>query len=234
LAYLTKDRAEVMSDEEYRAGNLAIREQVLSALDPIGTDRLFVASSGAAYRADDPEASPAMRSYGELKATDEREFASWAQAMGRRLVTSRIFSLSGAYINKPETYAMASFVLDALADRPITIRAERPVYRSYVAVRELLALVLQLLAEKDSELVSFDSGGEPVEMAELAATVLKVVGGAGMARPRFAASAPADHYHGDREKYLRLLASFQMQHVALEAQVAETANFLVHQGRVAA
>src|SRR5206468_11290266 len=114
-AFLTKDCAARMSEADYVAQNQAIRLTVLDALDSVGVNRLFLASSGAAAHADDPAASPAMRLYGSMKRDDEQIFADWADETSNRVVAARLFALSGPYINKPETYALASFILDALA-----------------------------------------------------------------------------------------------------------------------
>src|SRR3546814_4953036 len=71
FAFLTKDRAETMQEADYCAANRAIRQSVLDALDPIGVEAGFIASSGAAQFADDMLAKPAMRLYGMLKREDE-------------------------------------------------------------------------------------------------------------------------------------------------------------------
>ncbi len=147
LAFLTKDRAEAMDEAAYRAANRELSNTLIDALDAIGAIAVFVASSGAAYRADDPVASPAMRLYGTLKCEQEALFADWAEARNKRAVIARIFNISGPYINKHQSYALAAFILDALASRPISIRATRPVVRGYVAVRELMSLAFALLLD---------------------------------------------------------------------------------------
>ena len=48
FAFLTKDRAEKMPPADYRAANRRIRQSVLDALDVIGVEAAFLASSGAA------------------------------------------------------------------------------------------------------------------------------------------------------------------------------------------
>lgn len=226
LAYLTKDRAEVMDENAYISANLQLRQQVLAALDAIDVMAVFVASSGAAYREDDPDAPSAMRSYGKLKREDEDAFSAWAQERQRRAVICRIFSVSGPFINKPETYALASFILDALAGRPITIKAKRPVFRSYVAVRELLTLVFTLLTEASEGVVRFDSGGKVLEMEGIAAKVAELISPVPVQRESFDAGLPADMYVGASEPYRELLASCGLESLPFEQQVLETAAYL--------
>jgi UDP-glucuronate decarboxylase len=224
LAFLTKDRVSGMDEGEYRRSNLALRESVLQALDRIDAHSVFVASSGAAAVAEDATASPAMRLYGSLKKADEDAFARWAKERGRRAVICRIFALSGPHINKHENYALASFIKDALAGRPISIRSDFPVFRSYVAIRELMSLVFALMLESDESVVRFDSGGEKLEMQAIAEIVSKVVGPVEIERPRLGAGS-ADEYVGSDEAYRQLLSAYGMNHVPFDQQVVETAAF---------
>lgn len=226
LAFLTKDRAEAMDEDEYKAANRRISRTVLEALDTIGAEAVFVASSGAAAFADDPEASAAMRLYGSLKREDEEAFANWATEAGRKAVVTRIFNISGPHINKHGSYALASFILDALAGGPVQVRAPHDVLRGYVAIRELMSLVFALLLRPAAGAVRFDSGGAPVELGELAQQVASLLGGCEVVRPERTADR-VDRYLGDDARYRGLLAEHRVVPVELPRQIAETAEFLV-------
>jgi nucleoside-diphosphate-sugar epimerase len=224
FAFLTKDRAETMSEADYRAANRAISDAVLSALEPIGAQAVFLASSGAAAKADDPAAHAAMRLYGAMKRDDEDAFAAWAQAHGKRAVVGRIYNITGPYMNKHQAYAFASFMLDALAGRTIEVKAPRPVIRSYVAIRELVSLIFALLLAADSGVERFDSGGEPLELGDVAQIVARIATGAveGTNVARAAIADPAaDRYHGDTAHYAALLAREGIENVPLDRQVSE-------------
>lgn len=225
LAFLTKDRAERMNEADYRSANRAIGDTVLAALDNIGVEAVFLASSGAALRADDAAAAPAMRLYGALKRDDEDRFAAMAKATGRRLVIARIFALTGPYINKHEAYAIASFMLDALAGRPVMVRAPKPVVRGYVAIRELMALVFALLDEQQGGITRFETGGEPLELAEVAAIVATAVPGGSVNRASIGDEI-ADRYHGDPAAYTALLARHHIAPVPLARQIEEAIDYL--------
>lgn len=217
-AFLTKDRAEAMDEAAYIAANRAISESVLKALNPIGAEAIFVASSGAAAKADDPDASAAMRLYGALKREDEERFAAWADETGHRAVIARIFALTGPYINKPGAYAIASFIDDAIAGRPVEVRAPRQVVRAYVAIRELMSLAFAA-SLAPSGVLRFDSGGEGMELGEIAG-VVAAQNGTSVQRAQIT-TGPADIYHGDDAAYRALLADYGIAHVPLAAQVAE-------------
>lgn len=230
LAFLTKDKVAGMSEEEYRHANGELARKVAEALDKIGADRLFVASSGAAAFAEDQNASPDLRLYGQLKLDDEVLFANWAgEQVDRRAVIARIYSLSGPHINKHQTYALASFIIDALAGRPISIKTNVPVTRSYVAIRELMSLVFSsLLTDKSKPVVRFDSGGEPHELGELAQCVASEICAVAVDRPAVS-EGPSNHYVGDGRAYRQLLANHHIEPVDLVTQVRETAAFLAMQ-----
>ena len=222
-AFLTKDRAAAMDDAAYTAACVGIRETVLAALGPIGAEAVFVASSGAATRADDPAAAREMRLYGRLKRDDEDAFAAWAEAKGRRAVIARIFNVTGPYINKHSSYAIANFILDALGGRTIAVRAPREVVRGYVAIRELVSLALSLLAG-GPRVQRFATGGEPLELGEVARRVGEALGGE-TARAAIV-EGDADRYVGDPAGYAALLAHHGVTPVALDRQIAETADYL--------
>jgi nucleoside-diphosphate-sugar epimerase len=227
LAFLTKDKVEGMDPEAYAAANRALSRQVLDALEPIGADRLFVASSGAAAFAEDPEAKADLRLYGGLKREDEDLFAAWAEAEPdrRRAAVARIYSVSGPYINKHGTYALASFILDALAGRPIEVKAPMRVLRSYVAVRELLSLVFALLlADEGAAAARFDTGGAALELGEVAAAVAEALGGEVVRRP--ITQDEENRYVGNDEAWRALLSEYRIAPLALGDQVRETAAYL--------
>ncbi len=226
-AFQAKERAEAMDEAAYRAANQAISDTVIAAIERIRPEAVFVASSGAASKADDPAASPAMRLYGAMKRDDETRFADWARTRGARAVIGRIYNLSGPYMNKHDAYALASFIRDALAGRPVRVNAPRAVVRGYVAIRELMSLVFALLAQEGArgEVVRFDSGGAALELGEVAAVVVQALGGGPVERAALTEPV-ADHYVGDGAAYAALLGRFGIAPVALENQVRETAPWI--------
>ena len=230
LAFLTKDKVAHMSEEAYAAANQNLSATVRNNLDAIGADRLFVASSGAAAFAEDPDAAADLRLYGRLKLADEQAFGAWAKnERGRRAVIARIFSLSGPFINKHDTYALASFILAALRGSPIVVHAPMPVIRGYVAIREMLSLVIaQLLAPQGEALLSYDTGGDALELGEVAARVAATLGGNVERGP--IGDKPANKYVGDASGYYEHLRQFGIEHVPLTQQIVETATTLESKG----
>lgn len=226
LAFLTKDRALDMDEDAYRAANEGLSRTVLDALDAIGVRGVFVASSGAARHAGDAAAAPAMRLYGTLKRDDEERFAAWAQARGRTAVIARVFNVTGPYMNKHEHYALASFINDALDGRAIEVRAPHRVVRGFVAIRELMSLVFALLAEDSGAVIRFETGGEGLELADVARAVAAELGGPAVRRAAITGER-VDHYVGEGSAYGALLARHGIESIPFPRQIRETAEFLV-------
>jgi nucleoside-diphosphate-sugar epimerase len=224
LAFLTKDKVAGMDEDDYRRSNRKLSQTVLDALDAIDARAVFVASSGAAAFADDPAASEAMRLYGSLKKADEDAFSAWADARDRRAVVARIFALSGPHINKHDTYALASFIKDALAGQDISIRADFPVYRAYVAIRELMSLVFAAMLDGSTGVLHFSTGGERLEMQEVAEVVSATLGPVSIKRPPLNGNK-TDEYVGYDVTYRQLLAAYSLEHLPFAQQVVETADF---------
>ena len=226
LAFLTQEKAKAMSEADYVAANRAISGSVLSALDPIGASGVFVASSGAVYLADDPSAEASKRLYGRLKLEDEARFAAWAKTAGATCVNARVFNVSGPYINKTASYALACFIADALAGRPIEIKAARPVVRSYVAISELMSVAFAALASTPG-VVAFDTAGdEELEMADIAREVARAVSGPSSVNRPSLVDGPADRYVGDGRVYRSLRERFAVRPVSFADQIVETSRYM--------
>jgi UDP-glucuronate decarboxylase len=227
LAYLTQEKAKVMSRDAYEAANRAISANVLDALDPIGATGVFLASSGAAHLVNDPEAAESVRLYGALKLEDETKFANWSRSEGRRAAIARIFNVSGSYINKPSSYALACFIADALAGRPVEVAATRPVFRSYVAVSQLMSVAMGLLTDPTSGALVFDTADDrDYEMGEIAQAVVAALGVDLPVRRPPLSSTTEDRYVGDGTTYQELRSRFGVTGASFADQIRETAQFM--------
>lgn len=227
LAFLIHGGSTQMPGEAYAAINREITDQVRASLDPIGTRALFLGSSGAVYLTDDPTVGESKRQYGALKRLDEARFARWASEAGHRVAIGRVFNISGPYIKKWPSYALSSFIADAQAGRPIAIEATKKVYRSYVALEELMSVVFGVLTDPVGGVVTFDTlGGEVVELDDLARSVQAALGReVGISRPPLTDAAP-DRYVGDGATYRRLLAKYGVRHTPLAEQIRQTAEYM--------
>jgi nucleoside-diphosphate-sugar epimerase len=222
LAFLTKDKVGTMDDARYAKANKALSAMVLQALPFIGARGVFLASSGAATRAGDPSAPHALRRYGELKAADEAAFAAWSGSHASTAIITRIFNLAGPYINKHAHYALANFINEALAGKPIVVRAPHEVWRGFVAIKELMSLVFAMLLTEDPGVARFDTGGAPQELGELAQEVADILGSPGFVRGPVT-SDTVDRYCGNGAAYDALLLQHGISRVLAHEYIRDTA-----------
>ena len=229
LAFLTKDKVADMSVDAYQQANRALTAQILPALAMMGAVRMFVASSGAAAFADDATAAADLRLYGALKRADEQIYADWARqdAPHRRVAICRIYSVSGPFINKVTTYALADLILQALAVLPPKVMSPPAVWRSYVSIAEILAHAVALLLDPDPDMapvMAYDSGGEPIELGALAGLIARQFCLAPAARAM--TTPPAHVYCGDHDAWRAMLGRYGLHHMPLADQISGTAAFL--------
>ena len=235
LSFITQGPAMTLSAAEYVAANQTLSTQVRDALSRVGAKAVFQASSGAAALAD-PAGGPQSKGlYGWLKLQDEAAFAGWAEAEGRGCLVGRVFNLSGPHINRRSTYALASFIGDALAGRPIEVRATAPVWRSYVAIAELMSVVLAWLTGPAQGVARFEtSGAETLEAGEIADRVAAVLApGIDILRPRFDPDAPADRYVGDGAAYDALRRAARVEQTPFDEQIRTTARYMADHPEIA-
>ncbi len=232
LAFLTQEKAKAMSEADYVSANRAISGAMFAVLDEIGAEGLFVPSSGAVGLAGEADAEASKRLYGRLKLDEEGAATAWAMRTGHPAAIARVFNLAGPYINKQSSYALACFIADALAHRPIEIRATRPALRSYVAISELMSVAFGVLTDRSAGPVLFDTAGErAIEMADIARAVSQGIGGAHPVSRAPMTGAVADSYVGDGRLYRALRERYEVVPVDFETQVSETVAFMA-QGAV--
>ncbi len=230
FAFLTRDRLSAMGPDEFLRANLAITHRVLSLLGTGAPSGLVYASSGAVY---DPgggyTTDVSVNPYGTAKRLDELALRAACRDAGANCVISRVFSVTGAYMTKPELYALGDLCLQALRGDTLRIRATRPVYRSYTAVGDLVSVCIGAALAGEGDLV-FDSGGYVVEMGELAALVRDVAGRPDMPIERtWDPSADPDRYVADDTAFEQLARTSDVARQSLPDQVAETAADLLRE-----
>lgn len=220
-AFLTRDRVAGMPLSEYVAANRALTERLAYATKLPSIRLALTVSSGAAVHPNDALDGPiGDNPYGYLKREAEHRLAQAAAESGAVPVVVRAWSISGAHMQKPQNYALGSMI-QAAASGAIRITARRPVFRRYVLAEELLALGI---AEGGVGPATIDSGGELVEMAELAARIVAVVNpDAVITRDEVDPEDP-DRYHSDNQDWDKRCVSWDFAGAPLDRQIEITAS----------
>lgn len=220
-AFLTRDRVADLSLDDYVGANRTLTERLVFATRLPDVRLALTVSSGAAVYPSDALQGPIEDNpYGYLKREAEYRLAEAAEQSGAVPVVARAWSISGAHVQKPQGYALASMIRDAHAGA-IRIMARRNVFRRYVLADELLAMGI---AEGSIGAATIDSGGELVEMGELAARVASVVRPeAIISRGEVDPSNP-DRYHSDGQDWAERCQRWDLTSAPLDAQIEITAR----------
>jgi len=174
LAYLTKEKAELLGERAFTDTNLAIDDRLLAACVAAPPAAVFVASSGAAaLAADGRDRHP----YGLCKLRQEDRLLDWGARADVPVLAGRIWNIAGPYMNKTSAYALGDMLLQARRDRVIRVAAAVPVFRSYLHVADLAELVLGALGEGIGQAAPLDlCGAEVLEMGDIATRVARYSG----------------------------------------------------------
>ncbi|QED23887.1 NAD-dependent epimerase/dehydratase family protein [Candidatus Deianiraea vastatrix] len=107
FAFITKDKVANFNDENYINANLEIRNKVESLIEKNDIKSMFYASSGAVYqRGTHDLVSNKSDIYAYCKLLDEEFFKNFCVKKDIKLLTARIFSLIGKFINKNGVFAL--------------------------------------------------------------------------------------------------------------------------------
>lgn len=231
-AFLTKDKVGGISTEEYVARNEAISSAVRAWVEAGNVRGMVMPSSGAVYDYLHMKSrDPAALLYGQLKYNDELAFSAACEATSTGLIMPRVFNVSGPYINKFDSYALASFIFQILSAQPITIHARRPMIRSYYFIGDLIELCLQLLFKQaTAKTECFDTAGEEVvELGELAQRVAAILVDrvpTFVQRLPLLADVAEDRYIGNRKRIEELENFVGIRPLTLDAQISATCLYI--------
>lgn len=232
FAYLTKDKTVNFSDEDYRAASQKINQNVADLISLVKPLALLFISSGAASMVEKGlSTSRDLLIYGKQKIEDEKFFSELCKTNHVKFLSPRLFNLGGPFINKLNAYALSNFILQSLSSRKILIASERPVYRSYCYVFDLLNLaIMEMTSFQDLGCPEvFEVGGkETVELKELANIIAKATSlpRKNILRQTVNKKSPSDVYLADNNVFETLLAKHSIPQTDLFQIVGETLSFI--------
>jgi nucleoside-diphosphate-sugar epimerase len=152
----------------------------LAFADVSGASRALLLSSGAVYGHQPPdlpaipEDAPSTPSnddaYATAKKTAECLIAAWS-VNGRGAVIARIFNVFGPYQPQDTHFAIANFIADAVAGRPVTVHGDGSPVRSYLYGADLAVALLACLVRGRPGSTYNVGGNVPIRLGDLAALV---------------------------------------------------------------
>jgi len=221
LAFLTQDRVLELGADEFSRQNRDLTSMVYHLCQKTGVEYIFLASSGAAdpqVWADYKDASKKL--YGQLKMDEEELFQSLEGAF---VEVGRIWSVSGAHMQKPEKYALGDFIIQAKSTGKIEMHTAAPVERAYVDAGEMMSVFLLNLLKGGTGTI--DSGGFKTSLQNLAKLILNDIHPGGkLILPPESSTASDDIYVPNLVPFNNLAQSLGINLSSLEEQIRTTAK----------
>ena len=231
-AFLTRDRVDQMDIQSYIDTNTLITDLIIKRLKQGDVKGIFSTSSGAVYNQEgvlvDGDRELLKNPYGVLKRREETLITESCESLQISCLILRVFAVMGAFMTKPKAYAIGDFVYQALTNQHIKILADRPVWRSYSSVQNLVYLGLAYLTTlKRQTPLCIDTCGYIVEMQTLARQVLICLQIApnSISRKWNSLDFP-NNYVGKSDEIEQLNSRLNIHPSLFENQVMDTTNYL--------
>lgn len=148
--------------------------------------RIVYCSSGAVYGQQPPdldmipedycggsvdEMSPTKRDYAAAKRDAENAIMEMGK-QGISVSIARCFAFIGVYLPRDKHFAIGNFIEDGLNKRPIAVKADHYVYRSYMYADDLVEWLMTIAAASNPNCPVFNVGSdEALEIREVARIV---------------------------------------------------------------
>lgn len=216
FAFLTRERVDIDGEAAFRLVNEELTRRFLWASQLPSVRTVLTTSSGAAVT--EPQ-SP----YGELKRAEEK-FAMDLVTASRAVVVARVYSVSGAYVRRPHDYAFSDFILQA-QEGSVHVLADRPVFRRFVGVDDVLTVTMGLGLRGWSGLI--ETGGELIELGRLAQRIISIVNPSAKLSRSAQTSDQPSVYASDNVSWSQACADMGHRPAGLDAQIRNTASGLV-------
>lgn len=216
FAFLTRERVQIEGEEAFTSTNRGLTDRFIRAASMSNVRMAVTVSSGATVS--EPE-----HPYGKLKQIEESE-ASELVTESRSIVVLRAYSVSGGYVRRPHDYAFSDFISQA-STGTISVKADHAVFRRYCSVAD--ALTAALRAGDIGRSGILETGGDLVEMGELAYRVAGIVNPRARVERAPITGAPASRYHSDNRSWSEWLEMANVRQMDLDAQITATAEVLL-------
>jgi nucleoside-diphosphate-sugar epimerase len=216
FAFLTRDRERGMGTRAYTEANETLTQTLLEVVALPSINRAITISSGAART--EPQSA-----YGRLKEAEELSLKAMARD-DKTIVIGRAYSLSGPFVQRPADYAFSNLIQQAPTGE-IRIEANTPVLRRYVSVRDFLMVLLAEGSPGDTAII--ESGGELVEIGDLARRVVSVLGFPARIQRASLRHLEPSAYASNGESWMKACQRTGLQPESLEDQIRATARGLI-------
>ena len=221
-AFVTRERLPVLGHKAYIEANQRIIDESLAiaAMPSVRKDIGF--SSGATkHLAGHSSFSIEENPYAAQKRMYESKISEITANLQSDISVARVWSVTGSYCTKPQTFAFTDLIAQAKLGL-IEIKAKHLVFRRYCALEDVLAIAMLPTAPGSNPI--FDTGGDLIELGELAKRVVNLVNPNAEIRRQIDPELPSDDYYSDSEDWDGLLQSADLAKDSISEQVTRVAQ----------
>lgn len=222
LAFATRDRVDKFSTNRYESINLRIIQLTKNFIRASNPSAVISLSSGIVSSPSKIQGQDqSYLIYRNLKIAEEEALQMASSDVGASLVQCRLFSSSGEDMTEPLKYAMGDIVNSANSGNSISIKSRHLVRRRYVDSRSLMELLITL--SMDSYTLLFESGGEEIEIRNLARLAVSVLDSASVINCMdIDEGSPEDEYASTSFLMEQLMVDLEIYNPSLSEQIINT------------
>lgn len=220
LGFLTVDKYLKWGRQEFEDRNRQLIQKSVEFIKLNEPERCILISSGIVDKTLDlSPRKPSYLSYAKLKSEEEDQISRICQETKTKIVICRLFSASGRHIVDPNRYALGNFVVQGILTGKIEVKSNGFVLRRYFDMGQLIEICIK--ASEKEGLTRFDSGGELIEVTELAEKVAHHLGSkvsARMEEPKYL----MDSYFSKSSMMEDFAEELQIRPFSISKQIEET------------
>ena len=215
-AFVTRERLPILGHKAYVETNQKLIDQSLGIAALPSVRKYIGFSSGATmHLAGHTSFSLVENPYAAQKRIYESKVSAIAAILQSDISVARVWSVTGSYCTKPRAFAFTDLIAQAKLGL-IEIKAKHLVYRRYCALEDVLALSILPSAPGGNSI--FNTGGDLIEIGELAKIIVDLVNPNAEIRRQIDPQLTPDDYHSDSEDWGALLKSANLSRDSISDQ----------------
>lgn len=222
-AFLTREKLESVGIDKFISINKQLMKDSLEMASLPSVRKYVGFSSGATVNlAGQTSFSLHNNPYAALKREYEADMTDLSKTNKGKISIARVWSVTGEHMTKPQLFAFSNLISQALTGRMI-IKSKNLVFRRYCTINEVISVAM---AESGSQGPIFDTGGELIEIGDLAEVVRQEINpGAEIVRELDDGIEP-DNYYSDGKVWDQLLRELHIKPASIRDQVGRVAKSL--------
>jgi nucleoside-diphosphate-sugar epimerase len=220
-AFVTRERLPILGHKTYTETNQKLIDQSLSIAALPSVRKYIGFSSGATmHLAGHTSFSLEENPYAAQKRIYESRISEMAAELQSNISVARVWSVSGSFCTKPLSFAFTDLIARAKVGL-IEIKAKHLVFRRYCAIEDVLALAM--LPNPTVSNPIFDTGGDLIEIGDLAKLVVELVNSKAEIHRQIDLGLTSDDYRSDNSDWEKLVGAGLLSKDSIREQIARVA-----------